>query len=101
MQTNDKTDASNTQIKWSSKKTNKINEQNAIEMKPHFNIDLINSSKTSPNKSINSNKTNDKKSSNSVHNNQNNSQNNKRSKGLKCFYLVSEIAIQCFNDSIT
>ena len=89
MQSNDKTDATNTQNKWSSKKNNKINE-NALEMKPQFNIDLLNSSKTSPIKSsINSTKTNDKKSSNNVNSgsnsNQNNSQTNKRSKGLQLF----------------
>ena len=92
MQTNDKTDASNTQTitKWGSKKNpNKTSEQQiSIEMKPQLNIDLINSSKTSPNKSsINSNKTSDKKSTNGVNSgsntNQNSSQTNKRSKGIQ------------------
>ena len=86
MQTNDsKTETNTTQSKWGSKRSsNKSNEQKAIEMKPQFNIDFVNSSKTSPNKSsIHSNKTNDKKSVNSVNNNSNqtNSQ-TKRSKGL-------------------
>ena len=83
MQSNDKSEP-----KGSSKKAqNKPSGHNAIEMKPHFAIDLINSSKTSPNKSsITSSKTADKKnekSINSVNTNTNqNSHSNKRSKGL-------------------